>query len=373
MISRGAVASVAIAIALLGGVIAACADRAPPQSPASGEGPPQRATSAPPRAEAAPSSPADGPRFDCKGPVPSCKYEEPCPGDMTCAGNGNFACGDTPALGRPCPPGTCELEGEEVASRACLPIGCCEEVENLPEVPGCEPEQTRARFEILRDGHRDEWTSCVVDSSGSDTVEMAFVDGTKVVYAFPTEYAPGIGEPKAIRGFLRPPASRFDGAVVVLGAGATSEQNQHGQWRISAPAAHAVARSGGAPVAGNVSYDDKEFRATKHDYGSVDGVRLDVHEILAMSCGQRQESGYSCGIFMGTNAAPTWIFIRLGEKDELVDAFVARYDASGVDVFVASRGGKDATSRVEVGGFGRLPRVDDAAPGNAVVRITVDQ
>lgn len=351
---------------------AACGDRATSRFPEEGASRTRGSTSAAASPSTSPAAPPeDGPRFDCRGPVPSCDHDA-CPDEMTCAGNGNFACGDTPPLGRPCPPGTCELAGEDVASRACLPVGCCEAAVRLPEVPGCDPEQTRARFEVVRAGLRDAWTSCILDSSAADTVHMAFIDGTHVVYAFPRDHRPGIGAPTTIRGFVRLPPSRFDGAVIALGAGATSEQNQHGQWRISATSAHAVGRSGAIPVAGAVSYDDTEL-PRKHDFGTVDGARLDVDQIGLKSCGRMPQDVYTCSIFMGTNADPTWIFVRFDDQDQLVDGLVARYDPGGANVFVASRGSKDAKSRVEVGGFGRLPRVEDAAEGNAVLRVTLDQ
>ncbi|MFO0613028.1 MAG: hypothetical protein U0414_10590 [Polyangiaceae bacterium] len=362
-------------LAVLSAVIASCGARevAPPPAVPAAARPsvtttPRAAAKDVPR-EAA----ANGPTFACRAALVSC-LGEPCPGDQTCLHDGNFACGQSAALGKPCPAGTCERTGVELGTRVCLPEGCCDAEVRFPrDVPSCDEGEPHALIEIERGGAREAWLTCEDSAGGREVNEILFKDGTQLVYTFSAGYAERIGAPSAIRGFLRPAPGRIGDAIVAFGGGATLERNPYDQSRIVAARAHLLARTPGEEVSGAVVFADSGGEEEVVDFGTLAGERLPADALRSRSCGTDTEATYSCGALIGTSADPTWLFVQMDDETTLLDGFVAWSRPGGADVFLASRATRDMKGRIDLGAFRRLAHVDETQPGDAVVRVTIDE
>lgn len=324
-----------------------------------------------PGSEESDDAPESGPSFACRGPLDSC-IGDPCPTGLACVGDENFACGEVPALGKPCPAGKCELQGADLGTRVCLPDGCCGERASFPNSPGCEEGAPAARFEIDHGATREDWVACLDNSTGRQVNEIAFRDGTRVVFTFSSSYAEHIGEPRAVRGFLKLPSAKLGGAILTFGGGATLERNPYDQARLLAANARVLSRASSEPVDGRVLFGERADRRRPQDPGTIAGEPVPADELHTSTCGTDPEDAYTCSALVGTDAAPTWLFAEVDAKRTLVDAFVAWSRPTGADVFVASRATVDEQGGVELTGLRRLPHADDAKPGDAVVRVTLD-
>lgn len=318
----------------------------------------------------APAIPApEGPSFACPGPLDAC-IEASCSDGMACAGGGNYACGVMPPLGKRCPEGMCELAGDDLGTRVCLPDGCCGAESRLPPAPGCPDPSSSARFEIERGDTKASWLTCLGDSTGRSVNDIGFRDGSRLIYTFVERYAERIGARRTVRGFLKLPHDKLGGALIAFGAAATQVRNPFDQQQIVAPSAHLVPIQSGEHVAGNVVFN-QNGRERANGFGDIEGEDLPKIPLVG-SCGTDEADEFLCSYVIGVDDAPTWLFTELNPKREIVDAFVARSRADGADVFVATRVTLDAHQRVDFAELQRLGRVNDADPGDVVLRITMD-